>query len=56
VLRLYDPLRPHLVRQVDRLDAAVDFLRPRYAGRMRVLWKPEEIAQWEQLRERFNRK
>jgi hypothetical protein len=55
-LRLYDPLRPHLTRQVDRLDAAVSFLRPRYAGRMRVTWTLDEIAEWEMLRERFNRK
>lgn len=56
VLRLYDPLRPHLTRQVDRLDAAVQFLRPRYRGRVRVHWTADEIAEWERLRAQFNRK
>lgn len=56
VLRLYDPLRPHLTRQVDRLDAAVQFLRPRYSGRQRVYWGAGEIAEWERLRTQFNRK
>lgn len=55
-LRLYDPLRPHLVRQIDRLDAAVAFLRPRYAGRRRVHWTAADLAEWAALRGRFNHK
>jgi hypothetical protein len=50
VLRLYEPLRPHLVRQTDRLDAAVTFLRPHYDGQRRVRWSEKAIGEWESLR------
>lgn len=56
-LRLHPVLRPHLVRQVDRYDDAVALLGPRYrAGRQRVSWSADELAQWEALRRKHNRR
>jgi hypothetical protein len=54
VLALYPLLRPLLVRQVARLDAAVQFMQPRYEGRARVYWTPACRAEWELLRDSFN--
>jgi endogenous inhibitor of DNA gyrase (YacG/DUF329 family) len=54
VLRLHDALRPHLTRQVDRLDAAVAFLQPHYNGRVRVSWSKDALAEWVRLRAEYN--
>jgi hypothetical protein len=53
-LRLHQFMRPYLVRQVERYDAAVAFLGNRYDDHQRVWWSPEDLSQWEQLRARFN--
>lgn len=53
-LWLHPLIRPYLVRQVERYDAAVEFLGERYRDRLRVWWSPEDLVQWEQLRTRFN--
>lgn len=56
-IRLHPVLRPHLVRQVGRYDDAVSLLGPRYReGRQRVRWTAEELAQWEALRRKYNKR
>ena len=54
VLAIYKVIRPHMTRQVARLDAAVSFLEPCYEGRSRVHWTAAQRAEWEALRSRFN--
>jgi hypothetical protein len=49
-LRIYPILRPHMVRQVNRYDAAYWFLAPRYEGRQRVMWTDRERGIWQNLR------
>lgn len=53
-LALYPLIRPHIVRQVDVLDAGFRFMQPRYEGRTRVRWTAAERAEWEGLRSRFH--
>ena len=51
---LHELVGPFLVRHIDRLTAAVAFLKPAYEGRTRVHWTPAQRAEWEVLRSRFN--
>lgn len=53
-LRLHQLIRHHLVRQVERYDAGVAFMRPHYDGRLRVWWTAEDRAAWKELRRKFH--
>lgn len=54
-LVLHALTRPYLVRQVEQYDAAVTFMRNRYAdGRLRVLWTETDRQEWADLRAQFH--
>lgn len=53
-LRLYEHVRPHMVRQANRYDAAYWFLWPRLKHTRRYRWSDRERAIWVNLREVFN--
>ncbi|KKK69072.1 hypothetical protein LCGC14_2937680, partial [marine sediment metagenome] len=54
VLALTPRIRPFMVRQIDRLDAATAFFAGRYAGeRQRVLWTDADRVAWSELRSEF---
>lgn len=53
-LRLYEHVRPYMVRQASRYDAAYWFLWPRMQHTRRYRWSAHERAMWANLREVLN--